>query len=181
MSQSRRGFAALIILFAVSLGMRQLPARAAQGPNADQKDLSGYVLTADKMQKLVRAIADLNMLSKRHPELKLDPGGQTIDQMVRKIQRFPDAVSALSKTGITPREYVIGSFTLLQASMAVGFKKAGVIKEYPAETLKNVHPATLAFVESHYDEISQSLSALSTGEDDSDDDTDDDGTGDNEP
>jgi hypothetical protein len=43
---------------------------------------------------------------------------------------------------------------------AVGFKKAGAIKEYPADVIKSVSPATLAFLESHYDEIAKSLATL---------------------
>jgi hypothetical protein len=71
-------------------------------------------------------------------------------------------VAILKKNGLTPREYVVGTKTLIQASMAVGLKKDGTYKEYPPELLKVVSPANLAFVEKHFDEVHKVLRGSSS-------------------
>lgn len=133
-----------------------------QQDSADQKELYNYALTMDKIQKLGNAIRGLNDLSKQHPELNSDSSSdKTIDQVVQKIQKYPEAIVVLSKSSLTPREFAVGSMTLIQAALAVGFKKAGTYKEYPPEMLKLVSPANLAFVEQHYDDIGKVIPELS--------------------
>ena len=52
---------------------------------------------------------------------------------------------------------------MLQATMAVGFKKSGTYKEYPPDMLKQVSKANLDFVEQHWDAI-QKMTATPSGD-----------------
>jgi hypothetical protein len=147
-------------IFAISLAgllstgvFAQTKGRAADDP--DQKELYSYVLSTDKIQKLGNATKALMEASKQHPELNngesSDP--KNLDEMVKKLQKYPEVVPILSRNGLSPREYAVGFFTLMQASMAVGFKKSGAYKEYPPKMLQLVSKQNLDFVEQHFDEI----------------------------
>jgi len=150
-------------LIVVPVAMLSVAAAAGQSRkmqgNTDQKELYNYVLTMDKVQKLGSATSGLSELGAHHPELY--NSGETLDQVTQRFQKYPDVMATLNQNGLTPREYVVGTITLVQTDMAVNFKKAGTYKEYPPDLLKVVSLENLAFVEKHYDEVSKALSSLS--------------------
>lgn len=121
--------------------------------DADQKEIYNYVLTMDKVQRMANATKELEALAKQHPELKDTGSANTLSETVAKLQKYPEAVAVIKKNGFTPREYTVGFMTLVQASMAVGFKKSGTYKEYPPKMLQLVSKQNLDFVEQHWDEI----------------------------
>jgi len=159
---SRKCFTSMV----VPVAMLSVAAAAAQSRKAqdspDQKESYNYVLTMDKVQKLGNATKDLMQLQARYPEMQSGSSDYNLDQITQQIQKHPDAVAILKKNGLTPREWVVGTRTLIQASMVVGFKKDGTYKEYPPEMLKDVSPANLAFVEKHFDEIHKVLRGSSS-------------------
>ena len=144
-------------IMAIAAGAVLVVGAAAQnrsGVNdADQKELYNYVLTMDKIQKIGNATKALEVLAKQHPEIQSEDNAKTIDDTVKKFQKYPEAVAAISKNGMSPREYTVGVMVVIQAGMAVGFKKSGTYKEYPPEMLKLVSRANLDFTEQHWDEI----------------------------
>jgi hypothetical protein len=146
---------ALVCIAALlSIGAAHAQKRDANDP--DQKELYKYVLTMDKIKKLGSVTHDMQEAAKKHPELNSaggDGDSKDLNDMVSKLQKYPEVVSILSRNGVTPREYAVGFFTLLQASMAVGFKKGGAYKEYPPEMLQLVSRQNLDFVDQHFDEI----------------------------
>jgi hypothetical protein len=148
------------------VAMLSFAAAAAQSGKAqdspDQKESYNYVLTMEKVQKLGNATKDLVELSARHPEMQSGSSDHNLDQMTQQMQKYPEAVAILKKNNLTAREYLVGTGTLIQARMIVGFKKDGKYKEYPAEMLKVVSPANLAFVEQHFDEIHKVLRGSSS-------------------
>ena len=144
-------YCSLALLFT---GSAFAQAKRASADDAAQKELYAYVLTMDKVQKLAGATKSLNELTKAHPEMKNSgDDAKTLDQTVAKLQKYPEVMAALNKNGLSPREYAVGIMTLIQASMAVGFKKTGTYKEYPPDMLKLVNKANLDFVDTHYDQI----------------------------
>ncbi|HWK09399.1 MAG TPA: hypothetical protein VNR64_05075, partial [Vicinamibacterales bacterium] len=56
---------------------------------------------------------------------------KTIDEMAAKIKTFPPLANALSKEGVAPREYAVFTLAVLQAGMAAGMQKAGMLKQLP--------------------------------------------------
>jgi hypothetical protein len=136
------------------------PKARANDDDLDQKEVHDYVLSMDKIHKLGGASKALMEESKRHPELDGESSdSKNLDEMVKKIQKYPEAVSILSKNGLSPREYAVGFFTLIQASIAVGAKKSGAYKEYPPKMLQLVSKQNLDLVEQHFDEI-QKLTSM---------------------
>src|ERR1041385_1285453 len=125
--------------------------------DAEQKELHDYVLTMDKINKMAAVTKAFQDYGKRHPEVNSDKNSdsKSLDEMVQKIQKLPEAQAILAKNGISARDYAVGFFSLMQASIAVGAKKPGAYKDYPPEMLKLVSTANLAFVEQHFDEITK--------------------------
>jgi hypothetical protein len=137
-------------------------AKRAASDDADQKELYNYVLTLDKIQRFAGVQKDLEALEKSNPQLAKtmdsdDSNGKNISQLAQNMEKYPPVIAVLRKNGLTTREYAVGILTLMQAGMAVGFKKAGTYKEYPPEMLKLVSPANLAFVEQHYADITKAM------------------------
>jgi hypothetical protein len=151
-------FLAAGVLLAVSASAQ---ARRARADDADQKELYNYVLTMDKLQKLGDTTKALQNYAKQHPEAKDESNGKTLDDMVQKMQKHPEAVAIINKNGLSPREYAVGLMTLMQAGMAVGFKKSGTYKEYPPDMLKLVSKQNLDFVEQHWDAVEKMTKAHS--------------------
>jgi hypothetical protein len=147
-----------IVLSSVAAGAQ---ARSRSSSNdADQKELLDYALSIEKIQKLGSVLKKFDEMSAQHPELRSGDSGGSISETTAKIQKYPEAVAVLTKNGLTPREYVVGSMTLIQAGMAVGFKRAGTYKEYPPEMLTIVSRPNLTFVEQHFDEITKIVPVL---------------------
>lgn len=120
---------------------------------SDTKELYNYTLTMDKVQKTAAATAALEELGKRHPEMNDARNSSTIDGTVQLIDKYPEAVAAISKAGLTPHEYVVCLMTVMQASIAVGLKKSGAVADYPPQLLQQVSRANLDFTEQHWGEI----------------------------
>ena len=163
-----RKLSVITCIIVAGMALTATVARAVQGGSdisqADAKQLYNYTLTMDKIQKTAAATKTLQELGKQHPELEKAGDAKSIDGTVQLIQRYPEAVAAITQAGLAPREYVMCLLTTMQAAMAVGFKKSGTVKEYPPKLLEQVSKANLDFVEQHWDEI-QKMTASASSED----------------
>jgi hypothetical protein len=150
----------------VGAGRRAPAQTAAPTPQNDpnMKEIFNYTLTMDKIHKLTAVENDMAAYEKAHPELgkemDADNSDGNLDQLAQKIQKYPPVVAILKKDGVTPREYIVGTLAVVQAGMAVSFKKSGVYKDYPPKMLTSINPANLAFVEKNWDEISKTMPAF---------------------
>lgn len=95
--------------------------------DADQKRL-------EDMQEKLEALKD-------DGPLKMNDA-QTISDMAAQIQKFPPMASALQREGLTPRDFAKFMLAMLQAGLAAGFQKAGLLKELPAGT----NPANVKWI-----------------------------------
>jgi len=73
----------------------------------------------------------------------------SLDGMEASVKKSPIVTNALEQAGLTPREYGKFIMAMIQASVAAGFKKSGMIKELP----KGVNPENVKFVEEHEPEL----------------------------
>jgi hypothetical protein len=144
-----------LVCIAALLAIGAARAQKSDANDPDQKELHNYVLTMDKVKKIGSATHDMQEVARKHPELDRTSGDDAkgLSDLAAKLQKYPEAVSILSRNGLTAREYAVGFFTLIQASMAVGFKKSGAYKEYPPKMLQLVSRQNLDFVDQHFDEI----------------------------
>lgn len=85
-----------------------------------------------------------------------DEEPKTLSEMSRRIEREPDLASAIRTAGLTTREYSLLTLTFFNAMFAHGMKKAGTIKDLPADIL----PENAAFVQSNEAELNQILAQL---------------------
>jgi len=161
-SRKRTVPAIAVLVFFSSIALHAAPQGGAS--SADQKELFNYTLTMDKIHKLADAQNDLAALQKSNPDLAKamdsDDSSGNLDQLVQKLQKFPPVVAVLKKDGLAPREYIVATMTLIQASMAVGMKKSGTYKDYPPKMLELVSQANLTFLEQHWDDLQKDLPAV---------------------
>ena len=61
-------------------------------------------------------------------------------------------MAALTKAGLTPRDYSKYILASLMAGMVAGFQKSGVLKELPKD-LKEVNPENVKFLLAHEAEL----------------------------
>lgn len=76
---------------------------------------------------------------------------KSLSDMAAKIQKFAPMMTALQREGLTAREYAKFFSALLQAGVAAGLQKAGLLKEVPAGT----NPANVKFILEHEAELQQ--------------------------
>ena len=83
---------------------------------------------------------------------------KTIDDMAAKIQKFPPLVSALQREGLTAREYATFMMAMLQAGLAAGFQKSGLLNEFPEGT----NPANVKWILENEAELAKMQKAWGT-------------------
>lgn len=77
---------------------------------------------------------------------------QNLNEMEAGIKAHPQMMAALTKAGLTPREYSKYFLASLMAGMVAGFQKSGLLKELPKE-LKEVNPENVKFMVEHEAEL----------------------------
>jgi Skp family chaperone for outer membrane proteins len=83
----------------------------------------------------------------------------TLSEMEAQVQKVPPMANALRSAGLTPREYSKFMLAMLQAGMAAGMKKSGLIKElpkdFPAENVQFMldHEAELTAMQKRWQEL----------------------------
>ena len=80
---------------------------------------------------------------------------QTLAEMAASIEKFPPMMAGLRAAGLTAREYSKFTMAMLQAGMAAGLQKAGMLKEIPAGT----NPANVKFMIDHEEEFKKMQAA----------------------
>ena len=92
----------------------------AQGfPDRDAREISSYALTEAALAKYTRASASLGDLSQQVASNCDDSeGAASLDASVARINAVPGAQAAIQSEGMTPREYLVFSFSLFQNGMA---------------------------------------------------------------
>jgi hypothetical protein len=85
-----------------------------------------------------------------------DEEPKTLGDMARRIDREPDLANAIRGAGLTTREYSLLTLTFFNAMFAEGMKKAGTIKELPADIL----PENVAFIQANEAELNQIFAQL---------------------
>lgn len=76
----------------------------------------------------------------------------SLNQMEAAIKANPRFMAAITKAGLTPREYAKWTLASLMAGMVAGFQKSGVLKELPKD-LKEVNPENVKFILGHEAEL----------------------------
>ena len=134
--------------------------RSAQKPDdQDDKDIKAYVLNEDKFKQITASYADVAACRKqnRDPWAKLtsDPtyADASLTEKAKMLDaKVPQCMALLKKHGMDTHEYLVAIEALNQASSVVMMRKRNMTVP-AAKAAEGVSPATMSFVESHYEEI----------------------------
>ncbi len=134
--------------------------------DADKKALLDYKLTLDKLDKLEAVTKKVIVAAKADPQIKkeiqainaekegsIDAINATFDKLA------PHLVAVLKSEGTDARDYLLGTISMLLASMGAATKTAGG----NAQTLDVVPADNLEFVEKNkerFDQVSKTLSEM---------------------
>jgi len=117
--------------------------------------IRGYQLTEDNVDKVIAATQKMHALEKSNPQLaaamQRDHGGgdaKSVDEVASRMEAMPPVKAILSSVGISARDYVLTTFTLMEAGAAYQIQKAGKLPPN-SELAKDVSPANLAYIGSH--------------------------------
>jgi hypothetical protein len=137
-------------------------AAAAQTPDekasaeAEKKDVKNFVITAEKLDKYEAAVKAIYKVQKENPAIKKQMDDEdsrnpsiTVAGSVAMIEKYTLIANAIKGAGLTPRDFVVMTYTLINAAAAVQMKKVGTIKEYPDTVL----PENISLVDKNYDRI----------------------------
>ncbi|MGB8523219.1 MAG: hypothetical protein WCD43_09645 [Candidatus Acidiferrales bacterium] len=148
---------AVFLLLGMGLAASQDDKTSAQ-LEAEKNEVKNFVLTSDKLDKYAEAVKAIRKVQKDDPALnkQMDDDNSknpsnTIAGSVATIEKYPPVVNALKSAGLSPHDFVVMTYTLINSAAAVHMKRAGAIKEYPDSVL----PDNAAFVEKNYDRISK--------------------------
>lgn len=130
---------------------------AAVGPVAD------YELTMDRLRRWAEANRSLERAAAADPrvEAALEPEqaewedvDASVAVMTETIEGVPEARRAIEDAGLSPREYVVIGWTMLQSGMAGHALKAGGDTAEVAREM-GIDPANLRFMAEHEAEIAE--------------------------
>jgi len=104
----------------VTVALALLAPAAAQGlTDRDTKEVADYVLTDATLAKYKQAVHKLEPLAEQMPhDCDADEGAKSLNDLAARLDRIPAVKSALKTAGLTPREYLLFSFSLFQNGMA---------------------------------------------------------------
>ncbi|MBW3572257.1 MAG: hypothetical protein KY467_14240 [Gemmatimonadetes bacterium] len=133
------------------------PARAAEvaaaapppeGP-VSLEALKNYRLTLPRLRTLVQAGQNIAALQARRPELRDSMRIPTMDPnlLYQKLNGIPAVREAVTRAGMTPREYALATAALIQATMVHELRRRG---ENPQGEFNE---ANVQFVTENMDEI----------------------------
>ena len=115
--QRRASFAVLALLVASSAGY-------AKSKGDDQAELENYRLTMPVLKKMGQVQENIFASIKKDPSVAtkykkgLDDADQSLDATVKKMDGVPELKQAITKAGLTTREFLLATVAMLQAGMA---------------------------------------------------------------
>lgn len=156
--------------FFAALTMLLIAPYPASAEDADAKEVMRYTLTDAGLAKYTEATKNLASLPENPGACdNEDADAESLDEMAAKLDAAPGARAALQSAGMTSREYVLFSMSLLQTSVAAwaANEPGGVL---PA----GVSKANVDFLKKHDGELKQ-LEGLTKQDDCGDTETEDEG------
>ena len=153
---------AVFLLLGIGSAAAQDEKSSAQ-VQAEKNEVKNFVLTSDKLDKYAAAVNAIRKVQKDDPALKkkMDDDNaknpsNTIADSVANIEKYPAVADALKNAGLPPRDFVVMTYTLINAAAEVQKKKAGRAQD-PDSAL----PENVTFVEKNYDRIKKIFNGAS--------------------
>ncbi|NYT38560.1 hypothetical protein ERD78_17375 [Allopusillimonas soli] len=132
------------------------PSKAAPPSATDLQALRNFELTPSFLERYY-AYEDLAVEKpcELSPLLVLqDDGRMSLDDTVRKFESRPGVEKALAESGLTGRELLLGTMTLMGAAMQeLAAQHPDIVKQHPDATRLAISDANMAFYKAHQDEL----------------------------
>jgi len=129
----------------------------------DDAALTHFRLTTDNLAKATQASRNIAQLGATDPRLlkRLDQesplnDAQTLQQAADRLAGIPQVRRAIQHAGLSPRDYILVSFTIAEAAMANAYARAGRTQAPPPAIAKD----NLDFVAAHQPEVQQFMKAV---------------------
>jgi hypothetical protein len=138
----------MFAMLALCISAASTPA-AQKVEDQDEKDVKAYNLNEEKFKQLTASYADVAACRKQNREVWAQ---LTTDPSYADAALTEKAKMLLKKHGTDTHEYLVAIEALNQASSVVVMRKRNMTVP-AAKAAEGVSPATMSFVESHYEEI----------------------------
>ncbi|HEX2168050.1 MAG TPA: hypothetical protein VHG09_12525 [Longimicrobiales bacterium] len=147
------------------------PSIAGAGDDADIAEIQDYEFTMDDLHRWSEATVALQRLAESNPQLgaafeQEESGNQdlddSIDMMTERIENVPEATDVIEDAGLSPREYVVIFWAMLQTGMAQFSIAQGANPDEVAREMR-VNPANLEFMKEHEAEIAEMRRTMNGG------------------
>jgi hypothetical protein len=141
----------ILTLLAVAAAAVASPQAKKRTDDPDMREIRDYRLSIDKIQKYIDAMKAVQKDPAAAACFKDKPPGNqaTIDLGQKQIEACPAAVADLKSAGLTAREFLVMTGSLIGNVMAMEMKRQGTIKQYP----ESVSPENAAFLDQNYDKV----------------------------
>ncbi|MEO7458073.1 MAG: hypothetical protein ABIY52_17580 [Gemmatimonadaceae bacterium] len=136
-------------------------------------EVNAYVLTMDNVNKFFSA--QQNLLNKmaalspteREAELARSDAATvpdaTLDDLTSRVEKDPVYLAAVREAGITPREYVLVTMSMMQSQLAAGVVKSRPLDDADSLTREmKANAANVRFVREHEVELTRRRTELAT-------------------
>jgi hypothetical protein len=104
----------IIATIALALGFGAI----AIADDRDSREVMSYALTEASLAEFTQATRNLAGIPAACADQDDDSDSQTIDQMAAKLNAVPGAQAAIQSAGMTTREYIVFTFSMLQNGLA---------------------------------------------------------------
>lgn len=154
-SLSRRVCTHALTVMALSLPAARA---ASQQSDADAKAVSAHLLTMPNYKQYLDATVNLAAVASNNPEIASGVQGsaeQSIGAQIEALESHPQIRGAITATGLTPREYVLTQWALLQTGMAYAMTKGSGAAQEDVIKKGGVSQANLDFYARNEAEITR--------------------------
>lgn len=157
---------AAVAALAVTFGTLRPAAAQGEMPEADKKELQGYKLTLEKIDKLEAVTKKIVAAAKSDPQIKKEmqaidtDKGSSIGNINATFDKLaPHVVALLKAEGTDPHDYLLSLMSTMFAGMAASAKAAGGGDQLP----DFIPPANIELAEKNgprFEQASKTLSEL---------------------
>lgn len=135
-----------------------LPATATAQDQGDKdlKAISAYTLTMPKYRQFTGAMVNMAKAAQADPSLEnaIENSGElSLDELIARYNSVPPLKAAITKAGMTPREFALAQGAIIQAGMAYGLMKQLKLPPDSVAKTTGVSRANLEFFRTNEAEI----------------------------
>lgn len=150
---ARRAMFLFVLTLTLGLPCFIAPALAGTENPADTPAVHAVHLNMPLVKRLLavqRATEHIEDLPPLYARTKPGKVPKKIDELVAEVHTSPPLEAAIKAQGFTPREYLLGSLALIDATFGYQFRLSGHEEYLKGQNISEQH---MAFIKAHYQEL----------------------------